>query len=61
MTNGIRTAKGWLQPEVQYVYDLCVPSPDGNVADRERYVPKPLDGEVESFDVSICNVYLGEC
>ncbi|KAF8837002.1 hypothetical protein BDN67DRAFT_910047 [Paxillus ammoniavirescens] len=39
-----RTAKGWLQPEVEYVYDLRVP-PD------TPFQPKPLDGEVESFDL----------
>ncbi|KAI0942878.1 hypothetical protein AcW1_002649 [Taiwanofungus camphoratus] len=42
-----RTDAGWLQPEVQYVYDLCVP-PGGDPA---LFHPKPLDGEVESFEL----------
>ncbi|KAF9224860.1 hypothetical protein BS17DRAFT_779167 [Gyrodon lividus] len=42
-----QTAKGWLQPEVEYVYDLRVP-PD---VDPTPFQPKPLDGEVESFDL----------
>ncbi|KAJ7119714.1 NUDIX hydrolase domain-like protein [Mycena epipterygia] len=41
-----RTAKGWLQPEVEYVYDLVIPPG----ADPAPFEPKPLDGEVESFD-----------
>ncbi|KAG9015649.1 hypothetical protein FRB90_004602 [Tulasnella sp. 427] len=42
-----QTRKGWLQPEVEYVYDLCVPPPDTG----SQYIPKPLDGEVESFEL----------
>ncbi|KAJ7485832.1 hypothetical protein FB451DRAFT_1027416 [Mycena latifolia] len=40
-----RTARRWLQPEVQYPYDLDIPSG----ADPAAFEPKPLDGEVESF------------
>ncbi|KAH9903476.1 nudix hydrolase 20 [Cubamyces lactineus] len=39
-----RTPRGWLQPEVEYVYDLCLP-PNSGVQ------PQPLDGEVESFEL----------
>ncbi|KAI0342516.1 nudix hydrolase 20 [Trametopsis cervina] len=42
------TNDGWLQPEVEYLYDLCVPSEHASDA---RYQPKPLDGEVESFEL----------
>ncbi|KAJ7645804.1 NUDIX hydrolase domain-like protein [Mycena rosella] len=41
-----RTAKGWLQPEVEYTYDMVIPLG----ADPAAFEPKPLDGEVESFD-----------
>ncbi|BFZ62625.1 hypothetical protein YB2330_003726 [Saitoella coloradoensis] len=33
---------GWLQPEVQYIYDMVIP---------EGTVPKPNDNEVESFEL----------
>ncbi|KAH9927950.1 nudix hydrolase 20 [Epithele typhae] len=39
-----RTPRGWLQPEVEYVYDLRLPV-DSDV------VPKPMDGEVDSFEL----------
>ncbi|KAI0372445.1 nudix hydrolase 20 [Pilatotrama ljubarskyi] len=39
-----RTPRGWLQPEVEYTYDLPLPSNSG-------VEPKPLDGEVESFEL----------
>ncbi|EIW53418.1 uncharacterized protein TRAVEDRAFT_60881 [Trametes versicolor FP-101664 SS1] len=39
-----RTPRGWLQPEVEYVYDLALP-PNSGVQ------PQPLDGEVESFEL----------
>ncbi|KIJ28530.1 hypothetical protein M422DRAFT_189563, partial [Sphaerobolus stellatus SS14] len=39
-----RSEKGFLQPEVQFIYDLPVP-----VGQEETYIPHPLDGEVESF------------
>jgi len=42
-----QTAQGWLQPEVEYVYDLPVPVD----ADASGFQPKPLDGEVESFEL----------
>ncbi|KAF8199336.1 NUDIX hydrolase domain-like protein [Mycena galopus ATCC 62051] len=41
-----RTAKGWLQPEVEYVYDMVIPAG----ADPAPFEPVPLDGEVERFD-----------
>ncbi|PFH51180.1 hypothetical protein AMATHDRAFT_143183 [Amanita thiersii Skay4041] len=40
-----RTATGWLQPEVEYVYDLAIPLG----ADPLKFEPKPLDDEVEDF------------
>jgi len=40
-----QSPKGWLQPEVEYVYDMCVP--------RGEVALKPLDGEVESFQVCL--------
>lgn len=51
MTDDIfrRTPKGWLQPEVEYVYDIAIPSD----ADASNFEPRPLDGEVESFEVEI--------
>ncbi|TFY81869.1 hypothetical protein EWM64_g2136 [Hericium alpestre] len=36
-----RTARGWLQPEVEFVYDICAPP--------GALVLRPMDGEVESF------------
>jgi len=42
-----RTSKGWLQPEVEYVYDIAVPQG----TDSSLFQPKPLDGEVESFEL----------
>ncbi|TBU63613.1 nudix hydrolase 20 [Dichomitus squalens] len=39
-----RTPRGWLQPEIEYVYDLCLPPGSG-------VKPEPLDGEVESFEL----------
>ncbi|KAJ7189750.1 nudix hydrolase 20 [Mycena pura] len=41
-----RTSKGWLQPEVQYTYDMVIPAG----ADPTPFEPKPSDGEVERFD-----------
>ncbi|KAK7042784.1 thiamine pyrophosphokinase [Favolaschia claudopus] len=41
-----RTPEGWLQPEVEYVYDMVIPPG----ADPTPFEPKPLDGEVERFD-----------
>lgn len=37
--------RGNLQPEVEYVFDMLCPSGD------PAFVPKPLDGEVESFEL----------
>lgn len=42
-----RTSKGWLQPEVEYVYDLRIPSD----MDPTPFIPKPHDNEVESFEL----------
>ncbi|KAH7337492.1 NUDIX hydrolase domain-like protein [Rhizoctonia solani] len=41
-----QNARGNLQPEVEYMYDMLCPS-----ADDPAFVPKPLDGEVESFEL----------
>ncbi|KAG8759851.1 hypothetical protein FRC14_004812 [Serendipita sp. 396] len=43
-----QTKKGWLQPEVEYVYDLLIPLGE---EDNPKYIPKPFDGEAESFEV----------
>ncbi|CAE6450379.1 unnamed protein product [Rhizoctonia solani] len=40
-----QNAQGKLHPEVKYVYDMLCPSDD------PAFVPKPLDGEVESFEL----------
>ncbi|KIK68250.1 hypothetical protein GYMLUDRAFT_154038 [Collybiopsis luxurians FD-317 M1] len=42
-----RTSDGWLQPEVEYVYRIAIPQN----ADPDQFTPKPLDGEVESFEL----------
>ncbi|KAF5325068.1 hypothetical protein D9619_009890 [Psilocybe cf. subviscida] len=42
-----RNSKGWLQPEVVYVYDTLVPPG----ADPAPFIPRPSDGEVESFEL----------
>jgi len=41
-----RQTLGWLQPEVQYVYDIKLPS-DGSI----KPTTNPADGEVESFEL----------
>ncbi|KAF8902550.1 nudix hydrolase 20 [Gymnopilus junonius] len=41
-----RTAKGWLQPEIEYVYDIVIPPG----VDSAPFTPRPSDGEVESFE-----------
>jgi len=38
-----QTVDGWLQPEVQFVYDMRVNTGEARLA--------PMDGEVESFKV----------
>ncbi|PVF98386.1 hypothetical protein CPB86DRAFT_733184 [Serendipita vermifera] len=43
-----QTRKGWLQPEVEYVYDLLVPP--GKETSPE-FTPIPYDGEAESFEL----------
>ncbi|KAJ3874201.1 NUDIX hydrolase domain-like protein [Lentinula edodes] len=42
-----RTSAGWLQPEIEYVYDMPIPSD----TDPIQFTPKPLDGEVECFEL----------
>ncbi|KAF9648318.1 hypothetical protein BDM02DRAFT_3115651 [Thelephora ganbajun] len=42
-----RTDTGWLQPEVEFVYDLLVPRGE----DLAPFQPKPQDGEVEKFEL----------
>ncbi|KAE9392622.1 nudix hydrolase 20 [Gymnopus androsaceus JB14] len=42
-----RNSAGWLQPEVAYVYDMAIPPK----SDLTLFTPKPLDGEVESFEL----------
>ncbi|CUA69905.1 Thiamine pyrophosphokinase [Rhizoctonia solani] len=44
-----QNSRGNLQPEVEYVYDMLCPS-----ANDPAFVPKPLDGEVESFELMNC-------
>ncbi|PPQ90852.1 hypothetical protein CVT25_007387 [Psilocybe cyanescens] len=44
--NAKRASTGWLQPEVEYVYDILIPPG----VDPTPFTPKPLDGEVESFE-----------
>jgi hypothetical protein len=44
-----RTSSGWLQPEVEYIYDIVIPQ----TADPADFQPKPNDGEVEKFEVCI--------
>ncbi|KAH8829229.1 nudix hydrolase 20 [Flagelloscypha sp. PMI_526] len=39
------TAKGYLQPEIEYVYDIAIPLG----TDPAPFHPRPSDGEVESF------------
>ncbi|CAE6402293.1 unnamed protein product [Rhizoctonia solani] len=41
-----QNSQGNLHPEVKYVYDMLCPS-----AHDPAFVPKPLDGEVESFEL----------
>lgn len=41
-----QTSAGWLQPEVEYVYEMCVPR-------SEALVLSPGDNEVETFKVCI--------
>ncbi|KII92393.1 hypothetical protein PLICRDRAFT_104011 [Plicaturopsis crispa FD-325 SS-3] len=42
-----QTDAGWLQPEIEYLYELVIP--EG--ADPTPFRPEPLDGEVESFEL----------
>ncbi|THH05953.1 hypothetical protein EW145_g4423 [Phellinidium pouzarii] len=40
----------WLQPEIEYTYELKIP-PTTTSGELESFCPKPLDGEVESFEL----------
>lgn len=44
---------GYLQPEVQYIYDLPLPAPRSPSGDAEeaKFIPKPNDGEAQSFEL----------
>jgi len=42
-----RNPKGGLQPEVQFAFDLTIPSGD----DSDSFTPRPFDGEAESFEL----------
>ncbi|KAI0324614.1 hypothetical protein GY45DRAFT_1340662 [Cubamyces sp. BRFM 1775] len=44
VSNLVRTPGGWFQPELGFVHDLCLPPNSG-------IQPRPLDGEVESFEL----------
>ncbi|KAF9260744.1 nudix hydrolase 20 [Marasmius fiardii PR-910] len=41
-----RTSKGWLQPEIEYVFNLEIP-----ISISNSFQPKPSDGEVEFFEL----------
>jgi hypothetical protein len=45
VTYYFQTKAGWLQPEVQYVYDMRLEPGEARLA--------PMDGEVESFEVRL--------
>jgi 8-oxo-dGTP pyrophosphatase MutT (NUDIX family) len=45
-----QTKAGWLQPEVQYVYDLRLEPGEARLA--------PMDGEVESFEVRFIYLFV---
>ncbi|GAA5911622.1 hypothetical protein JCM8208_005694 [Rhodotorula glutinis] len=52
LTYHYRTAAGFLQPEVQYVYDLRLPAPgSADAAEGTQPSTNPADGEVESFEL----------
>ncbi|GAA5824043.1 hypothetical protein JCM3770_005135 [Rhodotorula araucariae] len=55
VTYHYRTAAGYLQPEVQYVYDLRLPAPGSAEAaaagEGAQPSTNPADGEVESFEL----------
>ena len=46
-----RTKGGWLQPQVTFVYDMHVEPGEVQLS--------PMDGEVESFEVSLVTFPLG--
>jgi len=43
-----RTSLGWLEPDVEYIYDLVIPAG----IEPTPFTPRPLDGEVESFELA---------
>ncbi|BGP47569.1 hypothetical protein JCM10450v2_003432 [Rhodotorula kratochvilovae] len=50
VTYHYRTSAGYLQPEVQYVYDLRLPAPGApDAGEGSQPSTNPADGEVESF------------
>lgn len=51
-----QTSAGWLQPEIEYVYDMKIPD-DG---DTTLFQPKPADGEVESFNLLPLHVVISK-
>ncbi|KIO11294.1 hypothetical protein M404DRAFT_994966 [Pisolithus tinctorius Marx 270] len=52
----LQTSAGWLQPGVQYVYDMKIPDD----IDPMLFQPKPADGEVESFDLLPLHVVISK-
>ncbi|KAF8586904.1 hypothetical protein K439DRAFT_1339477 [Ramaria rubella] len=50
-----QSPKGYLQPEVQFVYDLPIPR-----GQEEQFVPRPLDGEVDSFELNDLDTVIGK-
>ncbi|KAI6160798.1 NUDIX hydrolase domain-like protein [Pisolithus thermaeus] len=51
-----QTSAGWLQPEVEYVYDMKIPDD----SDATLFQPRPADGEVESFDLLPLHVVISK-
>lgn len=50
ITYNYRNNDGWIQPEVQYIYDLRLPA---------SVVPQPCDGEVAAFELMGVEEVLG--
>ncbi|KAJ7608341.1 nudix hydrolase 20 [Roridomyces roridus] len=49
-----RTDQGWLQPEVEYIYDFRIPPTTDPTS--TPFKPEVLDGEVEFFQASISSL-----
>jgi 8-oxo-dGTP pyrophosphatase MutT (NUDIX family) len=45
---------GYIQPEVQYIYDMELTAPDM----KDAIIPRPNDGESEDFELLDCNEIL---